>query len=428
MSLQGPILVVADGSAGDLAEVLRAHGAFPVIETPLAEAPAAVTSIQPSAVILAEGDVEIDPAAAQALVAAVEALPGPFLPLFCRPRQGALPILPDALPIGTRASPIGLVTRLGAAARVRTMHATVLRRAEMRQEAGAAPIEPPEGDPLGEASVLMTGRGRSYPALTVAVGERVAIIGALSVETAARYLNNRDIDGVVIGEGFGPRVVEALLTVIADDLRFRDLPVAVCGGPSTLIDEFATQMPNLEHVADVGAGSTDVLLARLLPLVRLHAFEARLKRMLAALDAEGMVDPDTGLLARDAFWRDLSNAVSDAETRGVGLSIARFAFEREVGPRLVTDAARLVGRLVRSVDFACREADNSIFAVFTETDLRAAHVITRRIASVLKHTMLTPDQSDNRVDPMVTLATLKSTDTLDTLVARVGGATLVAAS
>ena len=47
---------------------------------------------------------------------------------------------------------------------------------------------------------------------------------------------------------------------------------------------------------------------------------------------------------------------------------------------------------MRQVDFACREADNSIFAVFTETDLRAAHVIARRIASVLKNTMLAPDR------------------------------------
>jgi hypothetical protein len=51
---------------------------------------------------------------------------------------------------------------------------------------------------------------------------------------------------------------------------------------------------------------------------------------------------------------------------------------------------------MRQVDFACREADNSIFAVFTETDLRAAHVIARRIASVLKNTMLAPDRKAAR--------------------------------
>jgi len=74
---------------------------------------------------------------------------------------------------------------------------------------------------------------------------------------------------------------------------------------------------------------------------------------------------------------------------------------------------------MRQVDFACREADNSIFAVFTETDLREAHVIARRIASVLKNTMLAPEKK--HIDAAVTLATLKSSDSVDSLIARVVG-------
>jgi PleD family two-component response regulator len=79
---------------------------------------------------------------------------------------------------------------------------------------------------------------------------------------------------------------------------------------------------------------------------------------------------------------------------------------------------------MRQVDFACREADNSIFAVFTETDLRAAHIVARRIASVLKNTMLAPDASKKGgIDTAVTLATLKPTDSIDSLIARVVGET-----
>ena len=63
---------------------------------------------------------------------------------------------------------------------------------------------------------------------------------------------------------------------------------------------------------------------------------------------------------------------------------------------------------MRQVDFACREADNSIFAVFTETDLRAAHVVARRIASVLKNTMLAPDRKRAGIEAAVTLATLEA--------------------
>jgi GGDEF domain-containing protein len=142
--------------------------------------------------------------------------------------------------------------------------------------------------------------------------------------------------------------------------------------------------------------------------------------MLKSLDAHGMVDPDTGLLANEAFWRDLNRAVDDAEQRGIGLSIARFSFTHS-NRRISIDAARVLSRLMRQVDFACREADNSIFAVFTETDLREAHVIARRIASVLKNTMLAPEKKRTGIDAAVTLATLKSTDSVDSLIARVVG-------
>ena len=82
------------------------------------------------------------------------------------------------------------------------------------------------------------------------------------------------------------------------------------------------------------------------------------------------------------------------------------------------EAARLVGRLMRQVDFACQETDKSIFTVFTETDLRAAHVVTRRIASLLKKVMLATD-GKSAAEPAVTLATLKPRDTTDSLIARI---------
>ena len=36
-------------------------------------------------------------------------------------------------------------------------------------------------------------------------------------------------DGIVVGDGFSPRMVEAFLTLLAQDTRFRDIPVAVIG-------------------------------------------------------------------------------------------------------------------------------------------------------------------------------------------------------
>ncbi len=148
---------------------------------------------------------------------------------------------------------------------------------------------------------------------------------------------------------------------------------------------------------------------------------------MAALDAEGTIDPVTGLRGANAFWRDLERAIDEAEQGGRALTVARFSFEEMTDQRAYLDAARLLSRLIRNVDFACREQDGSIIAAFTETDLRSAHVVVRRLASILRQTMLSPGRDRGSIRPTVTLATLKANDNLDTLVARVGSHPKVAA-
>jgi hypothetical protein len=425
MALQGPFALIADHPARDVVEALRATGAYPIIETRWADALAAVQARPPQGVIL--GDACADRARLTALAEALEAQAerddGLYLPVIARTRDDALPCLADALAISVKAPAGRLVRRLTAALRVRTLHGTVLRRMRMLAGRGRGRDLPdlPDSDPLDEASVLVAGRGRSYPGLCTAVGERVGVIGALTVEGAARALKSREVDGMIIGDGFGARVVEALLTALAEDPRFRDLPVAVAGGQvvagnhAAVSDSFAAALPNLERISEPPQRAIE----HLLPYIRLHAFARRLKRMLASLDAKGVLDPDTGLLANAVFWRDLNRAVDDAEKRGAALSIARFSLPA-ADRRSSLEAARLVGRLMRHADFACQEADKSIFTVFTETDLRAAHVVTRRIASVLKNAMLTADgKRGGSVEPAVTLATLKASDNVDSLIARV---------
>jgi len=52
--------------------------------------------------------------------------------------------------------------------RVRALHATVLRRAKELAESLDTP-DMPAHDPLEDATVLVAGRGRNYPALTIAI-------------------------------------------------------------------------------------------------------------------------------------------------------------------------------------------------------------------------------------------------------------------
>jgi hypothetical protein len=415
MSLQGPLVVVAEEPASDLIEALAAAGAFPIVETRWADAPAAFVSIQPSAVVVAEPGPAADVEAARALDLHIKTRNGPFVPLIGRARLDCPQAIPDGLPVDAGAMASRLVARLRSALRVRALHTTVLRRAETFAAQTGRIATVADNDPLDDATVLVTGRGGSYPALAVAVGERVGLVGALSIETAAKYLNARSIDGIVIGDGFSPQMVVGLLTVLAEDARFRDIPIAVVGN-KVQIEPFHIVLANLERVEN----KPSQLLDWMLPLVRLRAFEARLKRVLQALDAHGMIDADTGLLTEDAFWREFARAVQEAEQRGTALCVARFSFDVRTDRRSSMDAARLISRIVRNIDFAHRQADGAILTVFTATELRAAHIVARRIAAMLKKTMLVSDRDPRRPEPTVTLATLKADDSVDSLLRRVG--------
>jgi len=401
MSQQGPILVVSSDAWPSFVTALDDAKIFPVIQTGWADAARAVTQVQPAAVLAAmSGAAEARFAALAEQIAARK----PYLPLIAVEPKSALP--DNAIPFTQGRGAIErLVVRLRAALRIRALHATVLRRLED----GAAPHVKllPDTDPARDATVLLLGRGAAFPALSVAMGERMGVVGAFSIEAAANHLNTRDIDGVVLGEGFSGRVVDAFLTVLAEDARFRNLPVVLT--TAELVPSY--EMPNLEIVL----GEPAHVAAHALPLIRQHAFEAQLSRTLRAIDAGGLLDPQTGLLTSAAFDRDFATAVAQTKSHGGGLAVARFAFD-SAHPRAQFDGARIIGRLMRRMDFGSLRSEGSVLVVFAETDLRGAHAIARRLFSVMRHT--SHGKRSARSEPVVSVASLTPSDSPASLLAR----------
>jgi hypothetical protein len=398
MSQQGPIVVVSSGESSALAAELSDAKMFPVVETGWSEAVRAIEQMQPAAV-LGSGD----PGALLEALAMQVADMKPYVPLVVIDPLMSLP--ENALPFSLGGGGFERLNgRLRAALRVRSLHATVLRR--IADDMAALRVLT-ETDPVQDATVLLIGRGAAYPALSVALGERMGVVGALSIEAAAKHLNVRDLDGIVLGEGFSPRVVDAFLTVLAEDVRFRHLPVVVT------IDGLTPNydLPNLEMIA----GDPGRVASNALPMIRQHAFEARLSRTLKSIDAGGLLDPRTGLLTLAAFDRDFTTAVYQTQARGGGLSVARFSFGQG-HERAQFDGARIVSRLMRQMDFGAVQGDGSIVVVFAETDLRNAHMIARRLCSVMKHTVRS--SREQRIEPAVTVATLLATDSAKSILAR----------
>lgn len=404
MSQQGPLVIVSNREGQALAGAIAQVKAFPLLDSGWSEAIDALTRLRPAAVIATDLDGQTD---ILANLADRAARIDPYVPLIALDPGTVLPR--NVLPF-TQAgrNPERLVSRLNAALRVRALHATLLRRLSNDRRAST---RMPTSDPLDDATVLLLGRGSSYPALSVALGEQMGVVGALSIEAAAKHLNARDLDGIIVGDGFTPRVLDAFLTVLSEDSRFRNLPVVV-RSLSGLHDDY--DLPNLE-VADA---EPQMLAAHAVPLIRQQAFESRINRALKSIDVGGLLDPRTGLLTEDAFKRDFETAVIETQTRGAGLSLARIAFTQgSISERMRLDAARILSRLMRRMDFATLGEDGSILMVFAEADLRNAHAIARRLTSVLKHTMHSTKR-DQRLDPQVAVAALMPGDTAATILGR----------
>lgn len=394
MSQPSSLLVISAEPLPFVQSVAEKNGCA-IVGTQWEDAAAAIEEEAPAAVIadISEGCDNVLRDIANSLLQ-VE----PYAPLI---GIGMPDDIPDNLLPGA-ADERTLGQRLNAALRIRTLHATVLRRAEETNTA-----TPAHADLLSEATALLLGRGPSYPGLSVAIGQQMDVIGAFSVEAAARHLNIRDIDGVFIGEGFSSRMIDAFLTVLSEDVRFRNLPVILTG---RLAD--ATTHRGLANIA-VLAGEPVTVVKRAAPLIRQHAFEVRLNRALEAIDSNGLLDARTGLMTPESFERDFTQTVSDTLARGGRLSAAQISFETDRN-RACIDAARIVSRLMRKMDFAALQDDGSIIAAFAETDLRAAHVIARRLASILQSTLLGSD-GHPQIHPRVTLATLKANDSAEAI-------------
>src|ERR1700730_5024730 len=124
MSQQGPIIVVSTAERRSLATALGDAQIFPIIDTTWTDAPHAVEQLQPAAVGVAmSANVEpgFEPLAKQ--IAARQ----PYLPLIAIDPKTSLP--ENAIPFSHSGGSFDRLTaRLRAALRVRTLHATVMRR------------------------------------------------------------------------------------------------------------------------------------------------------------------------------------------------------------------------------------------------------------------------------------------------------------
>src|SRR3954452_18758504 len=124
MSQQGPLIVVSSDGKLPFSMALSETEMFPVIEAVWSEAQRAVADLQPAAVLVSAAS-DAEPLLKN--LAEQVATRNPYVPLLVIDPQ--LPLPGNAIPFSQSGGGIErLSARLRAALRVRTLHATVLRR------------------------------------------------------------------------------------------------------------------------------------------------------------------------------------------------------------------------------------------------------------------------------------------------------------
>ncbi|MCJ9734573.1 hypothetical protein MOV75_30950, partial [Bradyrhizobium sp. PRIMUS42] len=108
--------------------------------------------------------------------------------------------------------------------------------------------------------------------------------------------------------------------------------------------------------------------------------------------------------------------------RGAGVVLA----DHGGNSRAQLDAARILSRLMRQMDFGTAQKDGSVIVVFAETDFRTAHMIARRLSAVMRHT--SNGKHEMRSEPVVSVDSLSPSDTARSLLARLSADASRAAS
>src|SRR3989440_11216676 len=204
MSQQGPIIVVSAGEPPPFASALHDAELLPVVPCRWAAASRSLAQLTPAAVVVAAsaaGEIGLEALARQ--VAATRL----YLPLIVVDPTTSLP--DNAIPCTQSGGKFDrLIARLRSALRGRKLHLTVMRRVD----GGAAPHATfDDADPARDPTVLLIGRGAAYPSLSVSLGERMGVVGALPVEAAGPKLSTRHNHGNALGGGFLSRARGAIL-------------------------------------------------------------------------------------------------------------------------------------------------------------------------------------------------------------------------
>lgn len=250
---------------------------------------------------------------------------------------------------------------------------------------------PPIETSASAPTVLVAGAASPASLAAFAAIEPVAgrIVGALTPPQAMRALEGADFDCVVLTPHDRNDIFIALARTLRLRRRWQDIPFIVVA-PGVAEDAaawssgFAADVIARERVAD------DIA-ARTLSIARRARLAAAMRRFLTACAGEGVRDRLSGAFAPAFFSLHGERLLARADATGrqsaiVGVKLFAAGTE-DASARTLTQAARLIRRVMRAEDFVARLSHDLFIAAAPATSGDDAALIARRIEGVIAHAM-----------------------------------------
>ncbi|MHB8527945.1 MAG: diguanylate cyclase domain-containing protein [Caulobacteraceae bacterium] len=270
-------------------------------------------------------------------------------------------------------------------------------------------LEIPRDDGRALRILAFGGPGPRFLALSNALAAAGAdVVGAFTAYTAFDYLHERAFEAVVLWAPEDPAEALSISAGMRRNTRLYHVPTLLCvareeaaGAPAVFRKGVSDLISSLE--------GEDKIARRVVSLAQAFRRETAIRQALEKARGSGLMDPATGLFARDLFAAHLARVASAAHVCGRPLSVVvlkvaetpQVALARAGGwlDRAIPQIGSMIGRLVRIEDTAARLGAEVFAIALPASPLPAALAAAERIAAVIACTAF---EAGERTAPFVT--------------------------
>ena len=293
-------------------------------------------------------------------------------------------------------SPAQVSGRINSLVRLSTMHEELVRRLNTSAKYGVdapADVAPPRI--VSDASVLVVGATRDFPAIEEALAKDATLVGALTATTALDYMMRRDFDAIIVDLNGTPEPFLEMARSARMNSQLYNTPIVMLAAP----DDIGNPARAFEN------GYTDVLgkpidqhelHGRVMSLVRELRFRDSLRHIYSQARHMATSDGLTGLYSKGFLLEHLRAVLNDSSRWNEAVSLAFFEIVNMpaindqhgyvIGDRIIRQVGEMMGMLVRGEDLTARYSGPRFVVVLPDTAPEYADVAVRRIIGVVNYT------------------------------------------